>query len=89
MGEDQDRVIARPGEDNVSIRFGRHAPEPDSYYNTPEMHSDLRVEFRKFARHLEIILPIGDARALALEKLQESSMWAHQAIDELDPVVNE
>lgn len=86
---DANRVISNPSEDEIEKRFGYHKPVEDGYYNTAEMHADLRIEFRKFARHLAIILPDGRAKAVALTELENCSMWSHKAIAELDPVTNE
>lgn len=87
--DDLGRVIANPGADETEIRFGYHKPVTNGYYNTPEMHADLRVEFRKFDRHLDIILPAGREKDIARERLEEVSMWSHKAIARLDPVVTE
>lgn len=88
---DRDSAVPGPSEnvslgtDEIESRFGYHRPTPEN----ASMHIDLRLRFRRFAEDLDAMVPQGRAKALALTKLQEASMWSHFAIAELAPVVKD
>ena len=73
------------GSAELKNRFGYHRPTPDN----AGQHVMLRPEFIRFAEQLDMLLPGGRAKALVMTKLQEASMWAHFAIAELAPVVED
>lgn len=75
--------------EEIANRFGYHKPVVDGERNTAALHRDLRLEFKEFAKYLEDLLPDGRAKAVAFTELENTSMWAHKAIAELDPVSSE
>lgn len=77
------------GVDELQNRFGFHKGTIEGPNATAPRHSDLRIEFLRFADLLDTILPPGRAKAVALTELESASMWAHKAIAQLAPVVLE
>lgn len=79
------RSIGDVGSAEIRNRFGYHRPTPEN----AGQHVMLRPEFIRFAEQLDMLLPGGRAKSLVFIKLQEASMWAHFAIAELAPVVED
>ena len=76
-----------PGE--IEHRFGFHKATIEGPEATLPAHRDVRIEFQKFARFLDSVLPDGRAKAVAFTELENASMWSHKAIAETAPVVTE
>lgn len=70
-------------------RFGFHRATQSPNF-TAEQHWKLRREFINFATSLCNNLPDVRETRIALERLEEASMWAHEAAAKLDlPVEDE
>jgi hypothetical protein len=70
--------------DEILNIFGYHKPETLEGANK---HEAVRGLFIEFASTMLDQLPKGRARSLALTNLQQSSMWAHFALAEQNPLV--
>ena len=77
------------GKDEIEHRFGFHKAAVEGENATLPKHRDTRLRFREFAAFLDEVLPEGRAKAVAFTELENASMWAHKAIAETAPVVNE
>lgn len=77
------------GIDEIEHRFGFHKATIEGDNATLPMHRDVRVRFRLFVEQLDMILPPGRAKSVAMTELETASMWAHKAIAETAPVVTE
>lgn len=77
------------GKDEIEHRFGFHKATVEGENATLPKHRDTRLRFREFAAFLDEVLPEGRAKAVAFTELENASMWAHKAIAETAPVVNE
>ena len=77
------------GKDEIEHRFGFHKATVEGENATLPKHRDTRLRFREFAAFLDEVLPEGLAKAVAFTELENASMWAHKAIAETAPVVNE
>jgi hypothetical protein len=73
-------------EEEIEIRFGYHPPSSWDGENTIEMHQELYDAFKDFARYLGLLLPNGRAKSVALNELENASMWSHKAISPMDPL---
>lgn len=80
---------ANIGTAEIENRFGFHRATIEGANATLPLHRDLRVEFRKFAAVLDETLPPGRAKSVAFTELESVSMWAHKAIAELAPTIEE
>jgi len=63
--------------DDINRRFDHHPPKDE---NTIEDHKAVREEVKATAVFLDLILPEGREKALALTKLEEVLMYANAAI---------
>ena len=77
------------GKDEIEHRFGFHKATVEGENATLPKHRDTRLRFREFAAFLDEVLPEGRAKAVAFTELENASMWAHKAVAETAPVVNE
>lgn len=77
------------GLDEIENRFGFHKGTIEGPNATAPQHAELRVNFKSFAHYLDRVLPPGRAKSLAFTELEAASMWAHKAIAETAPTVNE
>lgn len=77
------------GKDEIEHRFGFHKATVEGDNATLPKHRDTRLKFREFAEFLDSVLPEGRAKSVAFTELENASMWAHKAIAETAPVVNE
>ena len=77
------------GKDEIEHRFGFHKATVEGENATLPKHRDIRLRFREFAAFLDEVLPEGRAKAVAFTELENASMWAHKALAETAPVVNE
>ena len=77
------------GKYEIEHRFGFHKATVEGENATLPKHRDTRLRFREFAAFLDEVLPEGRAKAVAFTELENASMWAHKAIAETAPVVNE
>lgn len=65
--------------------FGYHEPKR----KTDVLHEDVRQDFNTIAHTLNHLLPDGRTKFEVFKQLEIASMWAHKAIDELSPIVND
>lgn len=77
------------GADEIENRFGFHKASIEGENATLPMHRDTRLLFRKFVEELDMILPHGRAKSVAMTELETAAMWSHKAIAERAPVVTE
>lgn len=77
------------GAEDIEHRFGFHKATIEGSNATLPAHRDTRLLFRQLAEGLDVILPPGRAKSVAFTELETASMWAHKAIAETAPVVNE
>jgi hypothetical protein len=77
------------GADEIENRFGFHKATIEGANATLPQHAELRYLFREFAAQLDRVLVPGRAKSIAFTELESSSMWAHKAIAEQAPVVDE
>ena len=77
------------GKDEIEHRFGFHKATVEGVNATLPKHRVSRLRVREFAAFLDEVLPEGRAKAVAFTELENASMWAHKAIAETAPVVNE
>lgn len=77
------------GAKEIENRFGFHRGTIEGENATAPRHADLRKRFREFAEHLDEVLPDGRAKYVAFTELENASMWAHKAIAEQAPIIEE
>lgn len=77
------------GNDEINNRFGFHKATIEGDNATLPKHTDLRLEFRGIAEWLDRTLPDGRNKSLMWTSLEEASMWAHKAIAEGAPLIDE
>ena len=77
------------GSDEIENRFGFHQATIEGEDATFPKHTELRLDFREFAEHLDEVLPNGRAKSTAFTNLENASMWAHKAISGEAPLVEE
>lgn len=77
------------GAEEIEHRFGFHKATIEGENATLPMHRDTRLAFREFAEFLDDVLPAGRAKSVAFTELENASMWAHKAIAETAPVIQE
>ena len=75
--------------DEIANRFGFHKGTIEGPNATAPRHAALRHEFSNFATMLDAVLPDGRAKSVAFTELETASMWAHKAIAEQAPLVDE
>lgn len=77
------------GKEEIEHRFGFHKATIEGENATLPKHKLVRIEFRTFAEELDRVLPDGRAKSVMFTELENASMWAHKAIAELAPAVEE
>lgn len=77
------------GTNEIEHRFGFHKATIEGDNATLPKHRDTRLKFREFAEWLDDVLPDGRAKSVMFTELENASMWAHKAIAETTPVINE
>ena len=77
------------GDEEIQNRFGFHKGTIEGPNATAPRHADLRTSFMGFATMLDDVLPDGRAKSVAFTELEAASMWAHKAIAEQAPIVQE
>jgi hypothetical protein len=73
----------------IANRFGFHKATVEGENATLPQHRDLRIEFQRLAKILDAILPDGRAKSVAFTELETASMWAHKAVAEQAPLIEE
>lgn len=82
-----DNTTLGPGE--IKHRFGFHKATIEGPEATLPKHRDVRILFREFAEKLDAIAPPSRAKSVMFTELENASMWAHKAIAETAPTVDE
>lgn len=77
------------GTDEIKNRFGFHKGTIEGPGATAPKHAALRLKFVEFAEMLDGVLADGRAKSVAFTELENASMWAHKAIAETAPLVEE
>lgn len=73
----------------IEHRFGFHKATIEGENATLPKHRELRLAFKAFAEQLNKVLPEGRAKSVAFTELENASMWAHKAVAELAPLIEE
>lgn len=77
----------------IENRFGFHRSAIEGPHSAEEMHKNLRLVFKEFAAVLVQMLPPDPAakryRHLAYDDLERASMWAHKALAQMSPMIEE
>lgn len=71
------------GQNEINNRFGYH----EGTDVTKPAHELIREGFIAFAEFLDVNLPDGRGKSVAMTKLQEASMWSNFSIAEQAPLV--
>lgn len=74
--------------DEIAARMGTTKPTTEGVNATAPKHSSLRDEFTRFAQFLENLVPEGRAKDVMHTQLEAASMWAHKAVSQEAPVLN-
>lgn len=61
---------------DIINRFSYHPPKDGQ----PDVYEGIRGQARDYALFLEMVVPDGREKALALTKLEECVMWANAGI---------
>lgn len=77
------------GPDEIEHRFGFHKATIEGPNATLPRHQTLRLLFRELGERLDDLLPGGRAKSVAFTELESASMWAHKAVAEQAPVLEE
>lgn len=77
------------GAEEIEHRFGFHKATIEGNNATLPKHREVRLAFKEFAARLDEILAPGRAKNVAFTTMEDASMWAHKAIAETAPVVEE
>jgi hypothetical protein len=77
------------GPEEIEHRFGFHKATVEGENATLPRHVETRLAFRRFAESLDEVLPDGRAKSVFFTELENASMWAHKAIAELAPALEE
>lgn len=77
------------GPAEIENRFGFHKATIEGDNATLPKHRDVRLLFRELAEQLDALCPPGRAKSVMFTELENASMWAHKAIAETAPTVNE
>ena len=77
------------GTQEIDHRFGFHKATIEGENATLPSHRALRLAFKEFAAVLDEILPPGRAKSVTFTELENASMWAHKAVAEQAPTIQE
>lgn len=77
------------GKEEIENRFGFHKATVEGENATLPKHSKLRILFRELAEELDELIPNGRAKSVAFTELENASMWAHKAVAEGAPLIEE
>jgi hypothetical protein len=77
------------GPEEIEHRFGFHKATIEGENATLPIHTELRLNFREFAEYLDQQIPNGRAKSTMFTNLENASMWAHKAVAETAPLVEE
>lgn len=77
------------GKEEIENRFGFHKATVEGENATLPQHGQMRINFRLFAEVLDKMLPEGRAKSVCFTELENASMWAHKAIAEQAPLIEE
>lgn len=77
------------GPTEIEHRFGFHKATIEGREATLPKHRELRLKFREFAEFLDEVLPGGRAKFVTFTELENASMWAHKAVAETAPLIEE
>lgn len=62
--------------EDINNRFTYHAPDAQDV----EIHQNIREQCRTLALHLNLVLPEGREKSLAITHLEEVMYWSNAAI---------
>jgi hypothetical protein len=62
--------------EDMQRRFDYHAPDEEA----ARLHDTVRMRLKRVAMSMDILLPEGREKALAITKLEEAMFWANAAI---------
>lgn len=72
------------GSEAIERLFGHHSAaieDPDSLrVATAEVHAEVRTAFKKLAKTLDELVPLGRGKSVMFTELETASMWAHKAL---------
>jgi len=77
------------GTEEIENRVGFHKATIEGANATLPKHAHLRRLFKQVMTELDKVLPEGRARMIALERIEDASMWSHKSVAELAPLVPE
>lgn len=77
------------GREEIEHRFGFHKATIEGVNATLPNHVALRKLFKDFANRLDEILDDGRAKSIAMERLEDTSMWAHKSVANNAPLIKE
>lgn len=81
--------MAQLSPEEIENRFGFHKGTVEGPNATAPVHAGLRKKFVEFAKHLDEVVPDGRAKSVLFTELETASMWAHKAIAEKAPLIQE
>jgi hypothetical protein len=76
-------------QDEIDKRFGFHKATIEGPEASVHKHAYLRRQFTMFAEMLSEHMGVSREASLAMTHLEEASMWAHKAIAQSDPLIEE
>lgn len=77
------------GSEEINHRFGFHKATIEGENATLPRHARLRKAFKEFAGVLDEVLPPGRAKSVSFTELENASMWAHKAVAEQAPAIED
>lgn len=77
------------GAEEINHRLGFHKATIEGENATAPVHQEIRRRMIEVGNWLDELLPPGRAKNVAFTKLEDAAMWAHKALAQTDPLVNE
>lgn len=77
------------GSEEIESRFGFHKAAIEGPNATAPKHAEARTNFKSFAKWFDRNTPPGREKDLAMERLEEASMWFHKAIAKQAPIAED
>lgn len=74
------------GADELKNRFGTHKATIEGPNASMPIHANLREVFLEVAIYLDNVLPHNRSKVVALERLEDASMWSHKTLANFDPL---